>query len=170
MKEFNRHPMENNKNTASLNEIETRYRTVKPRYRNDQRARKHCEPKETHLNEAIAFFYHTLVAKCKEMFSTLPNKEDRVMLMLDLTKDPVNSSGIHCIATSTFFIHLECDAYHKYRVEYQFYRCPFEKQIQEQINRLTLRSFSTQIATQADYPAFFRRVLACQPERFIHLL
>lgn len=170
MNGFKKHIMETRKNLVSLNEIEERYRTVKPKYKNHMRASRLGSDKQKGMNEAIEFFYHSLVNEAKLLFATLPNKEDKVMVILDLKHDPVNLSGIHAIITSTLYVQLECDYYNNYRIEYQFYRCPFEKRIQELINRLTLRSFSTQITTQPDYPAFFRRVLACQPENFIHLL
>ncbi|MEE1945064.1 hypothetical protein VRU48_08095 [Pedobacter sp. KR3-3] len=168
--DFIKHKQENNKNLASLNEIEERLKSQKPKYKNYQRAKTHGSKNQTDTNSAIEFFYHSLVEKVKELHATLPNKEDRVVILLDLTKDPVNLSGIHCLVTPSFFVHLECDYYNNYKVEYQFFKCQFEGQIQELINKLSLRSYSTQITTQPEYPAFFKRCLQVNPERFIHLL
>jgi hypothetical protein len=168
--EFNKHKMENRKNLASLNEIEARLASTKQPFNNFRRAKRYASKQQQDKNFAIEHFYHSLVKKVKELYATLPNKEDRVVILLDRTKDPANHSGVHCFLTPSFFIHLECDIYNNYKVEYQFCNCPFQQEIEKLLNGLLLSSFSTQITMQPDYPAFFRRCLAVNPERFIHLL
>lgn len=170
MDAFNKHIMENRKNLTLLNEIEARLASTRRAFTNYHKAKRYNSKKERELNQAIESFYHTLIKKVKELYSTLPNKADRVIILLDRTNDIGTYSGVHCFLTPHFFVHLECDIYFKYKVEYQFCLCPFQPEIEKLLASLLLTSFSTQITSQPDYPAFFRRVLACQPERFIHVL
>jgi hypothetical protein len=169
MKHFNKHPQENNKNYKALKEIEARSTSAQRVYKNYQRAKRGTTT-QREMNPVIEGMYHQLVKKAIQLFSILPNKEDRVMLEINLQQDPLNSHGLYNILTNSFFFYLECDIKSNYRVEYLFFKCPLEKEIQALIDKFALRSYCTEVVQQPDYPTFFTNCLRCTPERFIRLL
>lgn len=162
--------MENKKDFVSLKQIEERLSSTKRVYKNTTRANKYGTDTQRGINPSIEFNYHSAVKRIKELFTILPNKCDRVMVILDQKQEPLNASDLYCIVTSTFFFHIQCDVLNNYKVEYLFYRCPLEEQIMKIIGEELLKSYSTEKVQQDDFPAFFKRVLSVQPERFIHLL
>jgi hypothetical protein len=104
------------------------------------------------------------------LYSTLPNAEDRIIILLNNRLDPTDCQGLFTLITPTFFFYLECDILNNYRVEYLFHDCPVEAEIQQLINQFCMRSYSTEVVKQPDYPMFFRTCLSVQPPRFIHQL
>jgi hypothetical protein len=167
---FKKHSQENNKNLPALNEIEARLKSTKKIFKNHQRAKAKGTTNQKQMNPCIEQMYRMLVDKVKILCCSLPDKSDRVMIELDQQADPFDTSGIYCIMTPSIYLYLECDIKSNYRIEYHFHNCPIEKQVQEWINKLAIRAYSTDVVNQQDYPAFFNEVLRCQPERFIHLL
>lgn len=167
---FNKHLQENNKNLKVLQEMEDRWKRRKAVYKNHQRASKYGSITQKKVNPCISYMFQIVVKRVKEMYCKLPNKADRVMIELPLKDSPSEPSALYCIITSTSYLYIECDYLNNYKVEYQFHRCPFEEEIQQLINKMALRAYSTEIMNQPDYPTFFTNCLRVQPERFITLL
>lgn len=152
-------------------EIEDRLRSGKKKvYKNHQRAKLNGTDSQRSLNPAIANMYHVIVRKVKELYRQLPNKENKVMIEFNNADDPTDSHGLFTVMTSTFFFYLECDIKNNYRIEYLFYNCPLETEIQHLINKYSMASYSTEVVNQPDYPTFFRNCLQVQPSRFIFQL
>ena len=170
MTEFKKHSQENNKDIRLVEEMEKMWSTPKHVSKNYMKMKVNSTTMQNKVNPAIHDMYHIIIESVKELFSRLPNKEDRVIIELNLMGCPVEVSGLYCIATPSFFFHLECDVWTNYKIEYQFCQCPFEKEIQALIDKFSVRSYSTEIMKQPDYPAFFKRCLQVQPERFIKVL
>lgn len=167
--EINHNPR-NHKNLEAQKQIEERLSSTKRVYKNVTRAKMNGTTSQKAINPAIAGMFHTIVKKAKELYSTLPNKEDRVIIELNNEQDPTDSHGLYTLITPSFFFYLECDILSNYRIEYQFDQCPVEAEIQQLINQFAMKSFSTEVVKQTDYPKFFRRCLSVQPDRFIHQL
>ncbi|WP_157766498.1 hypothetical protein [Pedobacter ginsengisoli] len=167
--ELNRNPP-NHKNLEALKQIEARLSSTKRVYKNSIRAKLNGTTSQKAMNPVISGFYHVIVNKVKELYSKLPNKEDRVIIELNNELDPTDSHGLFTLITPTFFFYLECSITNQYRIEYQFHNCPVEEEIQQLINAFSMRSYSTEVVNQPDYPAFFQRCLQVQPDRFIHQL
>ncbi|MCX2451113.1 hypothetical protein OQX61_07495 [Pedobacter sp. PLR] len=161
---------ENNTNLQSQQEIERRLRSGKRVYKNHQRAKLNSTDSQQSLNPAIENMYHVIVRKIKELYSQLPNKEDKVMIEFNNADDPTDSHGLFTVMTPTFFFYLECDIKNNYRIEYLFHNCPLETEIMQLINKYSMASYSTEVVNQPDYPTFFRNCLQVQPSRFIFQL
>jgi len=158
------------KNLEAQKQIEARLSSTRRVYKNATRAALHGTSSQKSINPAIAGMFHTIVKKAKELYSKLPNKEDRVIILLNNELDPTDSHGLYTLITPSFFFYLECDILSNYRIEYQFDQCPVEAEIQQLINQFAMKSFSTEVVKQADYATFFRTCLQVQPDRFIHQL
>ena len=166
---FKIHPQENNKDQRLVDELHAIWNSKKRVFKNYQRGANSTDTQKK-INPFINDMYYIIVKKVKELYSTLPAKEDRVMIELNLQSHPGDVSGLYCICTSTFFFHLECDVMSNYKIEYQLHECPFEEEILALMKKYSVRSYSTEIMKQPDYPAFFQRALRAQPDHFIHLL
>ncbi|ATP58938.1 hypothetical protein CPT03_21935 [Pedobacter ginsengisoli] len=158
------------KNLEAQQEIEERLRSTKKVYKNSTRAKLKGTTTQKAMNPVIANMYHIIKKKVKELYSSLPNKEDRIIIELNNELDPTDTHGLFTLMTPTFFFYLECSITNQYRIEYLFHQCPVEEEIQQLINDFSMRSYSTEVVNQKDYPAFFRRCLSVRPSRFIHQL
>lgn len=170
MTQFKRHSQENKKDLRLVEEMEAIWSSKKHVYKNYRRMDVNGTTMQRLVNPVIHDMYHFIVDSVKELYSKLPNQEDRVMIELNLKSCPNDAAGLYCIATNSFFFHLECDVQTNFKIEYQFHQCPFEKEIQTLINKFCVRSYSTEVMKQPDYPAFFKRCLQVQPERFVRIL
>lgn len=160
----------NHKNLQAQQEIEARLSSTKKVYKNHLRASLNGTTSQKGMNPAIEGMYHAILRQVKELYHTLPNKEDRIVIELNNELDPTDSHGLFTLITPSFYFYLECDILNNYRIEYLFHFCPFEQQIQKLIDQFSMRSYSTEVVKQEDYPAFFNRCLSCQPPRFIRQL
>jgi hypothetical protein len=167
--EFIKHKMENQKDLKTLSIIEEHYQG-KPAYSNYQRATSHGSSIQKKLNPRIEEGYHRMLKKVKELFATLPNKEDRVIVELNLKAMPSDSFGLYSVLTSTFYFSMECDIYNNFRIEYLFHNCKFEKELRTWMIGYSINNHSFQNVRVDDYEDYFNRVLQVQPERFISLL
>lgn len=162
--------LQTTKNLAAQQEIEARLASTKTIYKNHQRAKQYGTTSQKSMNPAIEGIYHAILKKVKELYKGLPNKEDRIIIELNNAQDPTDSHGLFTLMTPSFFFYLECSITNQYRIEYLFDSCPVEDDIQALISKFAVRSYSTEVVKQPDYPTFFRRALSCQPDRFIHHL
>jgi hypothetical protein len=162
------HPI--TKNEAALEQIEARLTSTKTIYKNHQRAKQYGTSGQKAFNPVVQGMYFAILKKTKELYKGLPSKEDRIIIELNNEQDPTDSHGLFTLLTPSFFFYLECDIKNNYRIEYLFHDCPVEQEIQKLIDRFAMRSYSTETVKQPDYPTFFRQVLSCQPDRFIHHL
>ena len=158
------------KNLAAQQEIEARLSSAKTIYKNHQRAKQYGTKAQQAFNPVIQGMYNAILKKVKELHKGLPNKDDRIIIELNNEQDPTDSHGLFTLLTPSFFFYLECDIKNNYRIEYLFRDCPVEQEIQKLIDRFAMRSYSTEVVKNSDYPTFFRNCLACQPSRFIHQL
>nr|WP_121272810.1 hypothetical protein [Pedobacter schmidteae] len=158
------------KDLAAQEQIEARLSSTKPIYKNKARAAQYGTDTQKVMNPIIADMYHVIVKLVKELYSNLPTKDDRIIIMLNNEQDPTDSHGLFTLLTPSFFFYLEADIKNNYRIEYLFHDCPFEHEIQKLIDRFAMRSYSTKVVKQPDYSTFFRTCLSVQPDRFIHHL
>lgn len=161
MKEFNSTPGK----TASTPQL-----THKPMAKNYVRAKKYAGEKQNQINSDVESTYRLIIEEVKKLYSTLPNPNDRIIVELDLTKQEVNPTGIFSFLTPHFYLYIECDVMDRYKVEYELFNCPFEAEIMKLLKTGIVRSYSTEIMKQPDYPAFFEEVIRVQPQRFIRVL
>lgn len=112
----------------------------------------------------------TLISQVKDLYSKLPNSDDRIVVEMNRAQEPNNPISIYCFMTQHFYFYLECDMMLRYRVEYQLFNCPFEQEILKAMKQTILRSHSTEIMKMPNYPAFFKEVLRVQPEKFKRVL
>jgi hypothetical protein len=161
---------QNAKDWQAVQEIEERLSSGKRVSKTHIRAMLNSNDSQKDCNSTISGMYHVIVNKVKELYSTLPNAEDRIIILLNNRLDPTDCQGLFTLITPTFFFYLECDILNNYRVEYLFHDCPVEAEIQQLINQFCMRSYSTEVVKQPDYPMFFRTCLSVQPPRFIHQL
>lgn len=157
------------KDIAAQQEIEERLNSKKV-YKNHQRAKLNGTTSQKEMNSVIEEIYRVILKKVKELYCKLPNEEDRIIIQLNNKLDPTDSHGLFTLMTPTFFFYLECDIVNNYRIEYLFYQCPFETEIEQLIKQYLVHSHSTEIVKQPDYPTFFRNCLSVQPDRFVHVL
>jgi hypothetical protein len=169
MNRFTKHKYENDKNNASLDEIEKRLASKRKVFKNYVRASKGTITQKE-MNPAIETLYHAVIAKVKPLFAALPDAHDRVIIQLNHKNEPLNPIGLFCLMTSTFYFYLEADYRNEYRVEYMFHHCPIQEEVMKMITSMSLKSYSTEVIQTKDYTAMFNESLRCQPERFITLL
>jgi hypothetical protein len=118
------------------------------------------------INTAIDQSYHTLIEHVKKLYSKLPNVDDRIVVEMNRAQEPNNPISIYCFMTPHFYFYLECDVMLRYRVEYQLFNCPYEKEITKAMKQTILRSYSTEIMKMPNYQTFFKEVLRVQPDKF----
>ena len=139
-------------------------------YKHHQKAAKFASPNQKRINLAVHDTYHLLIELIKELYSTLPNESDRIIVEMNRAQEPTNPICMYSFLTSHFYFYLECSITFQYRVEYQFHKCPFEQEIMHRLKTTILRSHSTEIMKMPDYQHFFAEVLKHQPDRFKRIL
>ncbi|MBB5437942.1 hypothetical protein HDC92_001616 [Pedobacter sp. AK017] len=155
------------KNEAALEQIEARLASTKSIYKNHQRAKQYGTTSQKTMNPVIADMYHVIVKLVKQLYSSLPDKDERIVIEINNEVDPTDSHGLFTLMTPSFFFYLECSITNQYRIEYLYHHCEFEREINALINKFAVRSYSTEVVKNPDYQTFFRNCLACQPDRFI---
>jgi len=155
------------KNKAALEQTEARLSSTKTIYKNHQRAKQYGTTSQKTMNPVIADMYHVIVKLVKQLYSSLPDKDERIVIEINNEVDPTDSHGLFTLMTPSFFFYLECSITNQYRIEYLYHHCEFEREINALINKFAVRSYSTEVVKNPDYQTFFRNCLACQPDRFI---
>jgi hypothetical protein len=144
--------------------------STKSVYKHHHKAAKFASPNQKKINLAINDTYHLLIELVKELYSTLPNESDRIIVQMNRAEEPLNPICMYTFLTPHFYFYLECSIVFQYRVEYQFENCPFEKEIMHRLKTTILRDYSTEIMKMPNYREFFAEVLKHQPERFKRIL
>jgi len=139
-------------------------------YKHHQKAAKFASVNQKKINLAINDTYHFLIELVKELYSTLPNESDRIIVELNRAQEPLNPICMYTFLTPHFYFYLECSIVFQYRVEYQFDQCPFEQEIMHRLKTTILRDYSIEIMKMPNYREFFNEVLRVQPERFKRIL
>lgn len=139
-------------------------------YKHHQKAAKFASPNQKKINLAIHDTYHLLIELVKELYATLPNESDRIIVEMNRAEEPLNPICMYTFLTPHFYFYLECSIVYQYRVEYQFDNCPFEQEIMHRLKTTILRNYSTEIMKMPNYREFFNEVLRVQPERFKRIL
>jgi hypothetical protein len=138
--------------------------------KNHIKAERFASPSQKRTNEAVEGSYHALINHVKTLYATLPNESDRLIVEMNRAEEPLNPISIYCFMTCHFYFYLECDIVFRYRIEYQMYDCPFEKEILKGLQQTIMRSHSTEVMKMPDYKNVFSEVLRVQPDRFKRVL
>ncbi|MEE1884366.1 hypothetical protein [Pedobacter flavus] len=168
--DYQKHSEEQNKRSDQVQVNENQWASKVKRFKNHQRAEIKGTTTIKRNNKVVESMYHVILNKVKILYSTLPNKSDRVIVELNLKAHPLNVVDMHCLLTPHFLFHLEADILGNYKIEYHFHNCPFESEIKTLMKKCCINPFSSQRMNIADYNAYFKEVLRVQPEKFIHLL
>ena len=124
-------------------------------------------------NAIIELTYHEIVKLAKTLYSRLQSTSERTAFEKNYKNDNSESSlAMHSFLTSSCYLHLECSFDYRYRIQYDFYNCPFEKELMDQIQ---LREQNTPGSckhwqTKPNCKEFFNRVIRVQNAQFIQVL
>jgi hypothetical protein len=126
-----------------------------------------------HQNSIIELTYHEILKSAKSLYSQLQATSKRTVYEKDCKNNNSESSlAMHSFLTSSCYLHLECSFDYLYRIRYDFYNCPFEKEIIQLINlreHYTPGSFK-HWETKPNCKEFFERVIQVQDAQFIKVL
>lgn len=126
-----------------------------------------------HLNSIIELTYHDILKSAKTLYSQLESTSERTVFEKDCKNNSSESSlAMHTFLTSSCYLHLECSFDYLYRIQYDFYNCPFENEIMRLIE---LREHYTpgsckHLQTKPNCKEFFNRVITVQDAQFIQVL
>lgn len=126
-----------------------------------------------HRNSIIELTYHEILKSAKSLYSQLESTSERTVFEKDYRCDNSESSlAMHTFLTSSCYFHLECSYDYLYRIRYDFYNCPFENELMEQIE---LRDQYTPGSckhwqTKPNCNEFFQRVVEVQDAKFFQVL
>ena len=127
-------------------------------------------PGETHKNQVIVGLFDTLLSEIIKIHSKLPDFNNRIVLEMIRSKQPLHISPIYCFITPHVYFYLEFDVCHAYRVEYQLFECPFEFEVKGAMEDIIRHSYITEIMQMPDFQEFFKEVLSGRHDSFIRLL
>ncbi|WP_113652239.1 hypothetical protein [Pedobacter namyangjuensis] len=170
MKDFTKHPQENNKKLDQVEINEQRWSSRKRHRKNYLVAEKKAMASLKMQNGNVEASYHQLLKRVVALYSNLANKAERVVVEMNMKSHPLESHRMHAFLTPSFAFHLECDVLNRYKVEYCFENCPFEEQIKQMFARHFYNAHTLVEIKKPSYKAYFDEVLRVQPERFIRLL
>lgn len=117
--------------------------------------------------------HHDILKSAKSLYSQLENTSKRTVYEKDCKNNNSESSlAMNTFLTSSCYLHLECSFDYLYRIRYDFYNCPFEKELMEKIE---LREHFTPGSckhweTKPNCKEFFDRVIKVQDAQFIQVL
>ena len=126
-----------------------------------------------HQNSIIELTYHDILKSAKSLYSQLHGTLQRTAIEKDYKNNSSESSlAMHTFLASSCYLHLECRFDYLYRIRYDFYNCPFEKEIIQLIN---LREHYTPGSskhweTKPNCKEFFQRVLQVQEAKYFQVL
>lgn len=165
-----KHTEEKNKLALEVERNEKLWASKSTVFKNIDRAKLRGTKDQKRFNPLRESMYMILIQSVKQLYLTLPNQKDRIVVEIPLKKHPLDSEGIHSFMTPHFFAQLECDILNNYCMFYKFHNCPFEQEIWAMMKRSSLSKVSKEAASITNYQNYFKRVLQCQPERFIYML
>jgi hypothetical protein len=170
MKSFTKHKQENNKKPDQVQINEEQWNSKKRSKKTYLTAKKKAFPSQKLQNQNIEVRYHSTLKRIKELYSTLPKKEERVIVEMNMKEHPLEVFQMHAFLTPHLMLFLECDVRNQFRIEYCISDCPFHDEIIDMINTLSIDSHSTMVRKMPNYNEYFNEVLRVQPERFIQVL
>jgi hypothetical protein len=170
MKSFTKHNQENHKKYDQVQLNEDQWSSKKHSRKQFITADKKAFPSLKLQNHNIEVKYHSMLTTVKALYATLPNKQDRVIVEMNMKEHPLEVFQMHAFLTPHFMFVIECDVFNQYRIEYCIADCPFEAEIITMIDRLSLESHSTMVRKMPSYKDYFNEVLKVQPERFISVI
>ena len=124
-------------------------------------------------NSIIELTYHEILKVTKGLYSQLQSDSKRTVFEKNCKND--NRDGIlsmHTFLTSSCYLHLECSFDFKYRIQYDFFNCPFENelmmliQLREDYSPGSCKHWQT----KPNCEEFFNRVIQVQDKEHIYLL
>lgn len=124
-------------------------------------------------NSIIELTYHEILKLAKTLYSQLQSTSERTVFEKNCKNDNSESClAMHTFLTSSCYLHLECSFDFKYRILYDFFNCPFEKEIMKQIQ--LRKDYSPGSCkhrqTKPNCEEFFNRVIKVQDAQFIQVL
>lgn len=126
-----------------------------------------------HRNSLVELTYLEIIKSAKSLYSQLNGTSERTAFEKDYKNDSSESSlAMQTFLTRSCYLHLECSFDYLYRIRYDFYNCPFEKEIMEQIE---LREHYTPGSskhweTKPNCKEFFDRVFRVQDAKSFQAL
>ncbi len=125
------------------------------------------------LNYGTEHLYHQILTFAKTLYSQLPEALTNPIFEKDDKEDGTeNAFRMHCFITHNFYWELECSFAYFYRINYDFYNCPFEEEIMNAINRNEpyLPNCFVRTPQKPNCLKLHRRVLHVQDQEHIYLL
>jgi len=124
-------------------------------------------------NSIIEFTYHEILKLAKTLYSQLQSTSERTLYEKNFKNDNSESClAMHTFLTSSCYLHLECSFDFKYRIQYDFFNCPFEKELMQQIQLREDYSpgYCKHKQLKPNCEEFFNRVIKVQDKEHIYLL
>ena len=124
------------------------------------------------INFMVELYYKQLLEFAKDLLSTLPDAYSRSVFEKDSREDnSENCFTMHSFISPSFCWLLECDLSYAYRVEYDFYNCPFEYQIRAMIERLEpYNKYFGHWPLKPNCEEYLERVFEVQGEQYTFVL
>lgn len=124
-------------------------------------------------NSIIELTYHEILKLAKTLYSQLQSTSERTVYEKNHKIDNSESClAMHTFLTSSCYLHLECSFDFKYRIQYDFFNCPFEKELMQQIQLREDYSPGSckHWQLKPNCEEFFNRVIQVQEKEHIYLL
>jgi hypothetical protein len=120
-------------------------------------------------NSLVEFYYMDMLAFAKNKIAELPDSHSRVIYERDYREDVTEDSfAMHCLISPCFYWHLECTFAYYYKVDYDFYNCPFEQEFREKLSGMfTLLRNLERKQLQPNCSAYLKRVFKVQDKKFM---
>ncbi len=125
------------------------------------------------LNYGTEHVYHQILTLAKTLYSQLPEGLTNPVFNKDYKEDNgENALMMHCFITDNFYWELECSFAYFYRINYDFYNCPFEREIMNAIERNEpyLPNCFVRTPQKPNCLELHRRVIQVQDHEHIYLL
>jgi hypothetical protein len=128
--------------------------------------------RDKNINYMVETYYKELLNYAKSLISTMPDAYSRTVFERDYREDESeNSFTMHSFLTPNVHLLLECDFAYHYRVEYDFFNCPFEELIIDKMTGMrTLFRYAEQKHLQPNCEEYLKRVFKVQDEKYILVL
>lgn len=125
------------------------------------------------LNYMTEHVYHQILTLAKTLYSQLPEAQTNPVFIRDVKEDNTeNAFAMNYFITYNFYWELECSFAYFYRINYDFYNCPFEQEIMNAIERNEpyLPNCFVRTPQKPNCLELYRRVLQVQDKEHIYLL
>src|SRR5687768_1508807 len=91
-------------------------------------------PSRRDRNDSLEFTYNLILKAAKRFIAKLPDEASRKVFERDYKHDSSESLvAMHSFLSPNIYWSLDCDYLYEYQIEYSFYNCSFEAEIQELI-------------------------------------